>query len=132
MSNLVLTWRATPQLKLHAHTLFESKQSTYYYDINKCCYVMKLFYKGMDMEDDDPELEELSAIINEMNSQPFTKKDMPTRAIVNVGVDYQIGKLTLGLNIHNLLDTRYDRSGMNTNLVPQQGRWWTVSVCYNI
>ena len=130
MSNLVLTWRATPQLKLHAHTLFESKQSTYYYDINKCCYVMKLFYKGMDMEEDDPELEELSAIIEEMGSQPFTRKDMPARAIVNVGADYQIGKLTLGLNIHNLLDTRYDRSGMNTSLMPQQGRWWTASVSY--
>ena len=57
---------------------------------------------------------------------------IPARAIVNIGADYQIGKLTLGLNIHNLFDTRYDRSGMNTNLVPQQGRWWTVSVNYKI
>jgi outer membrane receptor protein involved in Fe transport len=86
----------------------------------------------MDMEEDDPELEELVAIIEEMSSQPFTRKDMPARAIVNVGADYQIGKLTLGLNIHNLLDTRYDRSGMNTSLMPQQGRWWTISVGYKI
>ena len=131
-SNMVLTWQATPQLKLHAHTLFESKQSTYFYDINKNCYILKLLFEGMDLEEDDPELEILGDKISELSSQLYAKKDMPARAIVNVGADYQIGKLTLGLNIHNLFDTRYDRSGMNTNLVPQQGRWWTVSVGYKI
>ena len=29
-----------------------------------------------------------------------------------------------------VFDTRYDRSGMNTSLVPQKGRWWTASVSY--
>ena len=126
-SNLVLTWQVTPQLKLHAHTLFESKQSTYFFDINKYCYTLKLLYESFNLEEDDPRLEELIAEYNELTSQPFTRKDMPARAIVNVGADYKIGRLTLGLNIHNLFDTRYDRSGMNTSLVPQQGRWWTIS-----
>ena len=130
-SNIVLTWQATPQLKLHAHTLFESKQSTYFFDLNKYCYIVKLVYEIQDMEEDSPEFEEMKNKVIELASQPFTKKDMPARAIVNIGADYKIGKLTLGLNIHNLFDTRYDRSGMNTALVPQQGRWWTASVSYH-
>ena len=80
--------------------------------------------------EDGPELEEMMDRLDELASQLFTKKDMPARAIVNVGADYKIGKLSLGLNIHNLFDTRYDRSGMNTALVPQQGRWWMASVSY--
>jgi iron complex outermembrane receptor protein len=131
-SNIVLTWQATPQLKLHAHTLFESKQSTYFYDINKDCYLLKLFHESLDMEEDDPGWDVLMDKIVEVSSQIYARKDMAARAIVNVGADYQIGSLTLGLNIHNLFDTRYDRSGMNTNLMPQQGRWWTVSVSYKI
>ena len=31
-------------------------------------------------------------------------------------------------NIYNLFGTRYNRSGMNTNLIPQQGRWFLASV----
>ncbi|MBR2205346.1 MAG: hypothetical protein IJ898_03160 [Prevotella sp.] len=27
-----------------------------------------------------------------------------------------------------LSNTRYDRSGMNTNLVPQQGRWFLTTI----
>ena len=49
--------------------------------------------------------------------------EMAARCILDVGCEYRIGPLTLGLNIHNLLGTRYYRSGMNTNLIPQQGRW---------
>ena len=56
------------------------------------------------------------------------QKDMPARAIVNVGGQYQVGPVTLGLDIHNLLGTRYYRSGMNTNLIPQQGRWFMGTV----
>ena len=129
-SNIVLTWQATPQLKLHAYTLFESRQSTYFFDLNKYCYLYELMSELPYIDNDTPEWDIILDKMNDLASHPFTRKDMPARAIVNLGADYQIGKLTLGLNIHNLFDTRYDRSGMNTNLVPQQGRWWTVGVCY--
>jgi iron complex outermembrane receptor protein len=131
-SNLILTWQVTPQLKLHAHTLFESKQSTYFYDLNRNCYLGKLQTEIYDLKEDDPRKKELWGIIYELSEQPYTRKDMPARAIVNVGADYKIGRLTLGLNIHNLFDTRYDRSGMNTSLVPQQRRWWQISIGYKI
>ena len=56
------------------------------------------------------------------------RQEIPARAIVNLGGEYQLGPVTLGLDIHNLLNTRYDRSGMNSNLIPQQGRWFLASV----
>ena len=65
-------------------------------------------------------------------------KDMPARAILNLGGEYSFSRLplwrdcqipiTLGLNIHNLLGTRYYRSGMNTNVIPQQGRWFLATI----
>ena len=56
------------------------------------------------------------------------QKEMPARAIVNLGGEYTLGPVTLGLNIHNLFGTRYYRSGMNTNIIPQQGRWFLASI----
>ena len=56
------------------------------------------------------------------------RKEMSARAIVNIGGEYTFGPVTIGLDIHNLLGTRYHRSGMNTSLVPQQGRWFLASV----
>ena len=61
-------------------------------------------------------------------SQLIMHKEMPARAIVNIGGEYQLGPVNLGLNINNLLNTRYYRSGMNANLMPQQGRWFLASI----
>ena len=58
--------------------------------------------------------------------------EMPARCILNIGGEYTIGPVTLGLNIHNLLGTRYNRSGMNTNLIPQQGRWFLGSIAVRL
>ena len=55
-------------------------------------------------------------------------KEMPARAILNIGGEYTLGAVTFGLNVHNLLGIRYYRSGMNTNVIPQQGRWFIASV----
>jgi iron complex outermembrane receptor protein len=57
---------------------------------------------------------------------------MPTRCILNIGGEYTFGPVTLGLNIHNLLGTRYHRSGMNTNIIPQEGRWFMGSVAVRL
>ena len=53
---------------------------------------------------------------------------MPARVIINLGGEYTLGPVTFGLNIHNLLTTSYDRSGINTNLIPQQGHWLMATV----
>ena len=121
-ANLHFTW---------AHT-FKSSITPIEEIFDKYCYLGKLQDELIIVEEGDPRLEELLDQIIELNEQPYTRKDMSSRAIFNVGADYKIGRLTLGLNIHNLLNTRYDRSGMNTNLVPQQGRWWQISIGYKI
>ena len=58
-------------------------------------------------------------------------EDMPARLICNVGAEYQIGKVTLGLNVRNLFNTEYYRSGMNTKLIPQRGLWWMFNIAYH-
>ena len=59
-------------------------------------------------------------------------KEMPSRCILNIGGKYTFGPVTLGLDIHNLLGTRYHRSGMNTNIIPQQGRWFMGSIAVRL
>ena len=58
------------------------------------------------------------------------RKKMSARAIVNIGAQYKTGPFTFAIDVHNLLNTRYYRSGMNTNLIPQQGRWLLASAGY--
>ncbi len=130
MSNAMVTWQATPRLKLHTHVLFESKQTSYYSDINAWLKLMNLFDMREEAETQE-EQEYLNRIFMEEFHTIVGHQDMPAHAIVDVGAEYQIGPVTLGLDVHNLFDTHYDRSGMNTKLVPQKSRWWTVSASFH-
>lgn len=136
-SNAVISWQAAKRLKLFTHLLFESKQSSYNIDIIKMVNLLTLmndFSPDMDIDDfenDDDYLKKLFDVMDLLN-QLKTHDEMSARIICSVGAEYQIGKrLTLGLNVHNLFNTRYDRSGMNTRLVPQRGRWWMASIAYS-
>ena len=55
---------------------------------------------------------------------------MDPRVIVDLGAEYKLNKLTLGLNVHNLFNTKYNQSGSNTKLIPQKGLWFMASVAY--
>ena len=130
MSNLVLGWQVTPRLKLHTHLLFEGRQTSYNTDLYKVVQIYEGFDRMIDcyMEED---YEGALAVQEEMAAlAPYVtmRQEIPARAIINLGGEYKIGPATIGLNIHNLLGTRYYRSGMNTNLLPQQGRWFLVSL----
>lgn len=123
MSNAVVSWQATPHLRLHTHIMFEGTQRTYNYDLVRLIE----FYKYLaDVTLEDIDAEEIA----EMSGNLIMRKEMPSRVIFNIGAEYQIGKLTLGANIHNLFDTYYYRSGMNTNVVPQKGRWFMFDIAY--
>ena len=50
--------------------------------------------------------------------QTVSHHEMPARCILNIGGEYTFGPVTIGLDIHNLLGTSYNRSGMNTTLIP--------------
>ena len=55
---------------------------------------------------------------------------MDPRVIVDLGAEYKLNKLTFGLNVHNLFNTKYNQSGSNTKLIPQKGLWFMASVAY--
>ena len=118
------------QLRLHGHLLFESRQTSYNTDLVKliqasnCIQIATEYYNQGDME--QATAYGLQAV--DAMQHIIMQKDMPTRAIVNIGGQYGVGPVTLGLDIYNLLGTRYYRSGMNTNIIPQQGRWFMGSV----
>ena len=129
-SNLVLGWQVLPQLKLHTHILFEGKQTSHNTDLNNVLLYKKEVFEALKcaQESDEEGTEAASEAALALAPYNIMHRDMPARVIINVGGEYTIGRVTLGLNIHNLLGTRYNRSGMNTNLIPQQGRWFLASI----
>ena len=130
MSNLVLGWQVLPQLKLHTHILFESKQTSHNTDLNNVLLYDKEIYKAIQCDLAGDEKGSMIAREAALALAPYTimHKEMSPRAIVNLGGEYTLGPVTFGLNIHNLFNTSYNRSGMNTNLIPQQGRWFLATV----
>lgn len=132
MSNAVVSWQATPRLRLHSHVLFEGKQCTYNIDVVEMINAYKLMdelekvYQRQDMVRLDEIAEELKAIGDRL----VMHKEMPSRFIFNIGADYKWNKFTFGLNVRNLFNHKYYRSGMNTNVVYQKGRWFMFDVAY--
>jgi outer membrane receptor protein involved in Fe transport len=57
-------------------------------------------------------------------------KDIPAYFLWDVGANYTIGKLELGLNVHNVLNKQYTLGGACTGGIPQKGRWWMATVAY--
>ena len=131
-SNLVLGWQATKQLKLHTHLAFNSKQTTYNSDIVQLFAEAKYYSYAVwaQSENNIEEAYEWYELYKEAYDQLVYKHDIKASLICNLGAEYQIGKLTLGANVHNVFNTKRFLSGMNTKLVPQQGRWFMVSVGY--
>ncbi len=130
MSNLVLGWQVLPQLKLHTHILFEGKQTSHNTDLNNVLLYDKEVLKAFKCAAEGDEEGAIIAREAALALAPYNimHKEMSPRAIINLGGEYTLGPVTFGLNIHNLLNIRYDRSGMNTNLIPQQGLWFLASV----
>ena len=130
-SNLVMAWQVAPRLKLHTHVLFEGRQKSYFLYLNAICEMWRLYKISQSLNPDDPRYEEVDRRGTELVDEVSAEKSIDARAILNIGADYKIGRLTLGLNVRNLLNTRYDRGGLDAPLMPQQGRWWTASVSYH-
>lgn len=131
-SNLVLAWQAAKRLKLHSHILFEGNQSSYNTDLVKVIQVSSYsktaatMYEQGKYDEGDAYME----LARQLMSKVIEKDEMKARAIVNVGADYDIGSMSFGVNVHNLFGTEYNRSGMNTNLIVQQRRWYMFDVAY--
>ena len=131
MSNLVLGWQVAPRLHLHSHVLFEGCQSSYNIDLEH--YAKSLTrYLEYAMYSIVPGMEDMATAAWEdavySTKKIYGSKEMPARCILNIGGEYTFGPVTIGLDIHNLLGTRYHRSGMYTNLIPQKGRWFLATI----
>ena len=135
VSNLVVGWQAGRRLRLHGHALFESRQASYNLDLEEyvVSYARYLEY-GVYTIFPDPDGRAAMAweAATAAAGRIVNCLEMPARCILSIGGEYTLGPVTIGLDIHNLLDTRYDRSGMNTNLVPQQGRWLLGSIAVSL
>ncbi len=135
MSNLVLGWQVTPKLKFHTHVLFEGRQTSYNPDLEQDVLANTYIIEWAINQFSPKTAEKASAAWEaavDAARKNITHLGMPARCILNVGGEYTIGPVTLGLNIHNLLGTHYYRSGMNTNLIPQQGRWFMGSIAVRL
>ena len=132
MSNAVVSWKVTPRLRLHTHLLFEGKQKTYNLDVveminsYKVAYEYNKAYQEGDME----RVEELTNELEDTFDRLVMQKEMPVRFIFNIGAEYKWKHFTFGLNVRNLFNHQYYRSGMNTNVVSQKGRWFMFDVAY--
>lgn len=132
MSNAVVTWKPMQRLKLFSHLAFEGKQTAYNTNAVIIVQANNEFDMASEAAKNGNEEDYLWYMDHaiEMLSNMIWKGEMGARCIVNLGAEYNLGKLTLGLNIRNLLGTKYFRSGMNTKLVPQKGRWFMFDVAY--
>lgn len=130
MSNLVLAWQANKHLRLHTHVLFEGKQTSYNANLVELVHTISALELYQQYMAEGKRAEAGAAMQSAVDAARgvIMHKDMPARAIVDIGGEYTLGPVTFGLNVHNLLGTRYYRSGMNTNVIPQQGRWFLASI----
>ena len=128
--NLVVGWQASKRFRLHGHLLFETSQTSYNTDLVKLIQANNYIQASADYsaQGDIEQAEAYTQKGFEALEHIIMHRSMSARAIVNLGGQYQVGPVTLGLDIHNLLGTKYYRSGMNTNLIPQQGRWFMGSI----
>ena len=132
MSNLVLGWQATNSLNLHTHIGLTGKQTSYNSDIVQIIAFnnyMNTYNYYINKGDEEEALGWYELAIEAYNRIVY-KKDLDARLTIDLGAEYQIGKFTLGIDIHNLLNKRGYLSGMNTRFVPQKGLWFTASVAY--
>ena len=130
IANGVLAWKITPNLKLHTHLLFESRQYTYFQDMKKEMLIAAYYKMANEaiQQGDNDIAAELRAKADKELELISRKEEMPARVLINLGGEYTLGPVTLGINVHNLLNTHYNRSGINTNLIPQQGRWFLATI----
>jgi len=142
-ADVTLAWQATKQFKLHSHMAFNSSQRTIYKNVFSYATIKKTTAiinaldekeaSGQPLTDGENEqyLEAHGARIDAYNNMDV-EKHVPAYFTLDIGANYNIGRIELGLNIHNLLNRRYSLSGACVGLVPQKGRWLMFDIGYKL
>ena len=100
VANGVLSWKTTPHLTLHTHLLFESRQKSYFINLKNYYQAYNMAVKALEALD---------------------VQDMDT-------YEYYVDRIEELIKQFNGEEEMPARSGINTNLVPQQGRWFLATV----
>ena len=138
-ANAVLAWHATKNLQLHTHIDFKSKQKAFYFDILKYIeylgalnHVLAQLERYRDnMTDEIREyIAGLTQYTDQLSEEVPVYKDVDPRVLFDLGAKYTLGKVELGLDVKNLLNTYYKQSGMSTGLLPQRGRWFMFDIAF--
>jgi len=133
MANLVAGWQATKKLRVHGKAAFQGKQKTYnvsFAALSQLYGLNELYLQAAG--DDKYQMELAMQMADLIDNELVTSLYVGSRIVFDLGAEYRIGKVTLGLDIHNLLDKQYNQSGMNTGLVPQRGRWMLGTVAISL
>ena len=139
MLNTILSWKATKHLRLHTHLQYYGKQQVFHLEpIFYATYSGLLeHYAQLQLQEmESPgsiapeEFSEVETKLEYYSSRASVQKDYSGRFLVNVGANYTIGNIELGLDVHNLFNHHYTQSGMSTGLIPQKGLWLLGSISY--
>ena len=63
-------------------------------------------------------------------TEEITEHELPGRVIVDLGINYGYKKFGVGLNCHNLFNTKFEQGGVSTGFIRQQGLWLMAEVSY--
>ena len=137
----VLAWQATNRLRLHTNFNYSSRQITdnievskyvVWYKANKTVSQLLQLMKaqGSLTPEQQAAFEQASIIDTNLAGQFYAQKEVSPYFVMDIGANYDIGRLELSLNVHNLLNRQYSLSGACTGLIPQKGRWFRFDVAY--
>ena len=130
MANLVTGWQATKNLRLFAKATFQGKQRAYNVSVTTLSQIFgitELFYTEA-AGDEQYQYELAMRMLDLIQNELVSSQEIDPRIVFDLGAQYRLGKLSFGLDIHNLFNKKYNQSGMDTGLVPQRGRWFLATV----
>ena len=133
MANLVMGWQTTKDLRIHGKAAFQGNQQTYNVSFSKLSQLYELTELYEDAVDNEQYQTELALMMQDiLENKLVSSMDIGSRIVFDLGAEYRIGKVSLGVDIHNLLNKKYNQSGMDTGLVPQRGRWVLGTIAFNL
>lgn len=125
-ANQVIGWRPTKNLLLHTHLSLEGSSTTYKLNIlgEAMGKIIDDLIEEAKQKNDLESLKYYQDLANDLNKNFIETEDNNPRFLVNIGGEYTLGKVKFALNVSNLFNKYYERSGMGTGRVPQRGRWF--------
>jgi len=126
-ANAVLAWKPWKRLSLHTHLAYSGSQTAYYINLGYTGAV-RVILESLRQATEDNDWESVAwweESLKMVEKEMISETHINPRLLIQLGADYKIGShVTLGLNIHNLLNHKYYQSGMGTSLIRQQGLWF--------